>query len=294
MKILFIGPTRIGDTILSTSILNFYIKKFDQCSISVVTSSFAKDLYKFMPHLQEIIVVDKKRFGLHWLNIIKFAIFKKWDLVIDLRSSATSYFLNTKKRMIFRGNELSHKVMQFSKFIDTKEALIPEIWYSQEDVDISYKKIKNNDHLIAVAPYSNWPKKDWSLKKYKNLFQNEFFKNHTIILTGVSRDIVNKREIEEFIKTSELEIINLFDWGNLRNMVPIFKKCRFFIGSDSGLMHLAASSGCKTFALFGPTNDLVYGPWGNHKVIKSDKDRDYGLENLSVEKVLNSIKECIR
>ena len=294
MKILFIGPTRIGDTILSTSILNFYIKKFDQCRISVVTSSFAKDLYKFMPHLQEIIVVDKKRFGLHWLNIIKFAIFKKWDLVIDLRSSATSYFLNTKKRMIFRGNELSHKVMQFREFIDTKEALIPEIWYSQEDADISYKKIKNNDHLIAVAPYSNWPKKDWSLNKYKNLFQNEFFKNHTIILTGISRDIINKREIEEFIKTSELEIINLFDWGNLRNMVPIFKKCRFFIGSDSGLMHLAASSGCKTVALFGPTNDLVYGPWGNHKVIKSDKDQDYGLENLSVEKVLNSIKECIR
>ena len=77
-------------------------------------------------------------------------------------------------------------------------------------------------------------------------------------------------------------------------MVPIFKKCRFFIGSDSGLMHLAASSGCKTFALFGPTNDLVYGPWGNHKVIKSDKDQDYGLENLSVEKVLNSIKEFKR
>ena len=123
------------------------------------------------------------------------------------------------------------------------------------------------------------------MKKYKNLFQNEYFKNHTIILTGVSRDIVNKREIEEFIKSSELEIINLFDWGNLRNMVPIFKRCRFFIGSDSGLMHLAASSGCKTFALFGPTNDLVYGPWGNHKVIKSDKDRDYGLENLSVENV---------
>ena len=294
MKILFIGPTRIGDTILSTSILNFYIKKFDQCSISVVTSPFAKDLYKFMPQLQEIIVVGKKRFGLHWLNIIKFSIFKKWDLVIDLRSSATSYFLNTKKRMIFRGNELSHKVMQFRKFIDTKESLIPEIWYSQEDADISYKKIKNNDHLIAVAPYSNWPKKDWSLNKYKNLFQNEFFKNHTIILTGVSRDIINKREIEEFIKTSELEIINLFDWGNLRNMVPIFKKCRFFIGSDSGLMHLAASSGCKTFALFGPTNDLVYGPWGDHKVIKSDKDRDYCLENLSVEKVLNSIKEFIR
>ena len=56
-------------------------------------------------------------------------------------------------------------------------------------------------------------------------------------------------------------------------------------------MHLSASTGCKTFALFGPTNDLVYGPWGNHVVIKSgNQNIDYGLENLSVEKVMNTIK----
>jgi len=86
----------------------------------------------------------------------------------------------------------------------------------------------------------------------------------------------------------------LFDWGNLRHMVPIFEKCDFFIGSDSGLMHLSASAGCKTFALFGPTNDLVYGPWGNNTVIKSNNGMlDHGLENLSVEKVINSIKETL-
>ena len=86
----------------------------------------------------------------------------------------------------------------------------------------------------------------------------------------------------------------MFDWGNLRHMVPIFEKCDFFIGSDSGLMHLSASAGCKTFALFGPTNDLVYGPWGNHTVIKSNNDMlDHELENLSVEKVINSIKESL-
>ena len=59
------------------------------------------------------------------------------------------------------------------------------------------------------------------------------------------------------------------------------------------MMHMAALSKTPTIGLFGPTNDLVYGPWGNHKVIKSDKDRDYGLENLSVEKVINSIKETL-
>ena len=56
-------------------------------------------------------------------------------------------------------------------------------------------------------------------------------------------------------------------------MVPIFEKMPIFLlAVIVDLMHLSASSGCKTFALFGPTNDLVYGPWGNHTVIKSNND----------------------
>ena len=77
-------------------------------------------------------------------------------------------------------------------------------------------------------------------------------------------------------------------------MIPIFNQCKFFIGSDSGLMHLAASTNCKTFALFGPTNEIVYGPWGEHKVIKSlDYPAIDDPLNLPVEKVLNTIKKEI-
>ena len=294
MKILFIGPTRIGDTILSTSIINFYLQKYDDCSFSIITSPFARDIYTNMPRLSKILVVNKKKYGLHWLDIFKFSFFKKWDLVIDLRSSITSYLLNARTRKIFRGNNNSHKIVQFKKFLNTDEELVPKVWYDSEVSSKSLLKIPNNERMIAVAPYSNWSKKDWSIKKYKSLLENEFFKSYTIILTGISNDIRNKKEFDEFLNSSNLKIINLFDWGNLRQMVPIFEKCDFFIGSDSGLMHLSASTGCKTFALFGSTNDLVYGPWGNHTVIKSNNDMlDHGLENLSVENVLNSIKENI-
>ena len=294
MKILFIGPTRIGDTILSTSIINFYLQKYDDCSFSVITSPFAKDIYVNMPRLSKILVVNKKRYGLHWLDIIRFSFFKRWDLVIDLRSSITSYLLATRTRKIFKGNNNFHKLIQFKKFLNTDKALVPKVWYDSEVSSKSLVKISNNERMIAVAPYSNWSKKDWSIKKYKTLLENEFFKNYTIILTGISNDIRNKKEFDDFLNSSSLKIINLFDWGNLRHMVPIFEKCDFFIGSDSGLMHLSASAGCKTFALFGPTNDLVYGPWGNNTVIKSNNGMlDHELENLSVEKVINSIKETL-
>ena len=55
--------------------------------------------------------------------------------------------------------------------------------------------------MIAVAPYSNWSKKDWSIKKYKTLLENEFFKIYTIILTVISNDIRNKEEFDDFLNS---------------------------------------------------------------------------------------------
>ena len=41
-------------------------------------------------------------------------------------------------------------------------------------------------------------------------------------------------------------------------------RCNFYVGNDSGLMHLAAASGIPTLGLFGPTQESLYAPWGDH------------------------------
>ena len=292
MKILFIGPTRIGDTILASSIINFLIDQNNQAKFTVVTSPFSKDLYEKMPNLEKIIVINKKKYGLHWLNIWKSCIFNRWDLVVDMRSSITAYLLFAKSRKIFKGNDNSHKIIQFTNFLNTSKKISPYIWSDSIDEAESKDKIKTEGPFIAVAPYSNWKQKDWSIEKYSELFKDDYFKNYTLIFTGISKDIPNVEKFYKLINDPSLNIINLFDWGNLRHMIPIFNQCKFFIGSDSGLMHLAASTNCKTFALFGPTNETVYGPWGDHKVIKSlDYPAIDDPLNLSVEKVLDIIKK---
>ena len=54
------------------------------------------------------------------------------------------------------------------------------------------------------------------------------------------------------------------------------KKSDLFIGNDSGLMHLATACNLPTIALFGPTNDVVYGPWGkNNIVIRTKENYNY-------------------
>jgi len=40
------------------------------------------------------------------------------------------------------------------------------------------------------------------------------------------------------------------------------RRCRLFVGNDSGITHLAAYMGCPTVALFGPTDPRIWGPVG--------------------------------
>ena len=293
MKLLFIGPTRIGDSILSTSILNYYLENNKELKFTIITSPFSRDLFEKFPNLEKIIVINKKNYGFHWYRIWTSVVFTKWDLVIDMRSSAISYFLNKKMKLIFRGNHTEHKIIQFQKFLKTQKHINPKIWFDRKDQIVSEEKVNLPGPFIALSPFSNWHKKDWPIKKYIELFHHDFFKKYTLIISGITSEKTDDDDFNKLLNHPNIKVLNLLDTG-LRQMIPIFENCEFFIGSDSGLMHLAATTKCKTFALFGPTNEIVYGPWGNHRVIKSsNSSKDDDSLNLSVNQVFNVIKDEI-
>jgi heptosyltransferase-3 len=68
----------------------------------------------------------------------------------------------------------------------------------------------------------------------------------------------------------------------LLGLSQVLRRCRSYIGNDSGITHLAAYLGCPTIALFGPTDPRVWGPIGRRsRVIWQRK-----LEDISVDEVL--------
>ena len=80
------------------------------------------------------------------------------------------------------------------------------------------------------------------------------------------------------------------------------KRSSILIGNDSGLTHLASASKLKSIVLFGPTNDLVYGPFNKlsqvirtkdsfnyFKTINIDKTKSY-MDSISVEEVYDVLK----
>jgi ADP-heptose:LPS heptosyltransferase len=59
---------------------------------------------------------------------------------------------------------------------------------------------------------------------------------------------------------------------DLQTIGAALKRCDFYIGNDSGLMHLAAAAGTLTLGLFGPSREEIYGPWGEKNgAVRTDR-----------------------
>ena len=57
---------------------------------------------------------------------------------------------------------------------------------------------------------------------------------------------------------------------SLEEVAHELRRCRLFIGNDSGITHVAAYWGAPTVALFGPTDPALWGPIGRRvRVLKS-------------------------
>jgi len=67
----------------------------------------------------------------------------------------------------------------------------------------------------------------------------------------------------------------------LVEVVENLRRCRFFVGNDSGITHLAGYLGIPTLALFGPTDFRIWGPVGRRvEILWKSALTDISLEEV--------------
>ena len=126
-RILIISSNRLGDSILSSGIINFLKKNNPNARLTYVCGPIPGSLFRFSMEFDNLIITKKKSFSFHWIKVWFQTFYNFWDLVIDLRGTGLSFFVLTKKRVIFRSNEQNiHAVEQISKIIGN-EKLPPKI-----------------------------------------------------------------------------------------------------------------------------------------------------------------------
>ena len=132
-------------------------------------------------------------------------------------------------------------------------------------------------------------------------------KKKIIVFFGSSKDLKNTNKIIKHLK--KIKVKNFCGKLNLIEVAAHLKKCKIFIGNDSGLMHIASASHIPTLGLFGPSQESRYAPRGNNAYyirtkktfnqLTGARNFDWNtknnlMESLSVDRVFKKIKEILK
>jgi heptosyltransferase-2 len=112
--------------------------------------------------------------------------------------------------------------------------------------------------------------KRWPPHLYAKLIPQlrERFSAEVVVLEGPD-ELGMAEEIEKYLG-AKLKVIRLC--GALADAGAVLERCRFYVGSDSGLGHLAAAVGTAPVTIFAPADPDRVCPFGyRHLVVRPNK-----------------------
>lgn len=265
MRILFVTSTRIGDAVLSSGLLAHLVERYPAARLTIACGPAAAPLFEAIPNLETIISLEKRRRSAHWLALWSRCAGKYWHLVVDLRRTGLAYLLPTfRRRLLGPGEPGLHKVRQYARALDLEEAA-PRIWTTIEHERRAQELIPDGAPVLGLGPTANWPGKEWRAERFAELARRLTGKGG--ILPGARLAVFSApderaRALQSLASVPENRRIDLAGKLDLLTAHACLARCDFFVGNDSGLMHLAAAAGTPTLGLFGPSRPEHYAPWG--------------------------------
>ena len=267
--ILFITSTRIGDAVLSSGLIRRLADELPDARFTIVAGPLAAPLFENTPNLDALIVTEKRPLGMHWYRLWRQVRQTSWGLVVDLRGSIISNILRRKKRAVHRRNAHDvHKVLEAAHLLGLDDNPPAPFLYVDDARRRRAQDITAGDGpILALGPASNWVGKVWPIERFAQtairlLGEDGPLAGGRLMILGGPEDV---RTVEELKRSlTKGRVIDLTGQVDLLTAYACLSRARLYIGNDSGLMHLAAAAGTPTLALFGPSDERLYGPWGAH------------------------------
>jgi heptosyltransferase-1 len=324
-KILIIKPSSLGDVVHSLPFLNVIRACFPKAEIHWVIAKGLEGLLEGHPMINKLWIINKDA----WKKIkqakstikeIKelFMQLKKenFDIVIDLQGLLRSWILTVATSAPVRvgfaearegssffythkvkGGRNIHAVDRYLKIADFLGCDITDIRFPfplhfKSSIITNYSLPED---YAVIVPGARWKTKVWPSKKFGKL-SSKLPIMTVIVGSKTDIDIAN-----EIVALSKGKATSLADKTDLKELIEVIRNARFMVSNDSGPMHIAAALGIPVFAIFGPTDPLRTGPYGEgHTVIREDIPcvpcfkktcNDIRcMNNLSAEKVYEIIK----
>lgn len=271
MRLLFITATRIGDAVLSTGVLQHLIDRRPGVRVTVAAGRLAAPLFEALPGRERTLIIDKQPMKGHWLALWRAAAPYRWDLVVDLRASAVAYLLWARRRVVVgRRDSARHRVEELGALFGLDPPPAPTVWLAPHHEAAAERLVPPGRPVLAIGPAANWPAKQWPAARFAELAgrltdpDGSLAGARIVVLAAAHERAQAQAAIDALPGDRAIDLVGAVD---LPTAAACLRRCRLFVGNDSGLMHLAAAAGTPTLGLFGPSPEWRYRPWGPHAAV---------------------------
>jgi heptosyltransferase-3 len=136
------------------------------------------------------------------------------------------------------------------------------------------KGVKKGDLIVHIHPISRWMFKCWDDAYMADIIDWLCREGTKVVLTSApdSNELERTRKITSFLKPETLSsdsFINISGKTTIKELAAVSLASDIFFGIDSAPMHIAAAVKKPVIALFGPTGESTWGPYGKNHIVLS-------------------------
>lgn len=263
--VLIITGSMIGDVILSTGAIAEIVRRHPHDRITVVCSPGTAILFRHVPAETEVIPLAKKKRGGHWLDLYRRLRGRRWATIYDFRDSLAGRFLSGRRVVPKKSaGDAVHKVVEASSILGDGTVASPTLWLSAADAGALPEAVTSARRLLVLGPGATRMGKAWPNERFAELAARltapgGLLEGAVVAPTGGPMDKAAAAVIGAGVPASRFVDMTGAD---LLTTAALMARADLFVGNDSGMMHLSAAAGAPTLGLFGPTDERLYGPWG--------------------------------
>jgi len=160
----------------------------------------------------------------------------------------------------------------------------------------------SEESLALLQPGAGWETKRWPVEYFSELG------DHLIRAWGLRVAVLwgpGEEQLAETVVRGMKEKGELAPETNLLELIELIRGCRLFVGGDTGPMHMAAAMQVPVVAIFGASDPVRNGPYGDgHLVLYHDIecrpswrttcDHIRCLKELTAERVIPKVNEYLK
>jgi ADP-heptose:LPS heptosyltransferase len=280
VELLVIKPSSLGDIVQGLQVVTSLKAQREDLRVSWIVREMFAPLVRACVAVDRVYVFQRLGGAKGFLKLMREVRETKFDYVFDMQGLLRTGLMASRARARHKvgrtdarewsgifyderiplppGGRRSHAVeilLQFCPVLGAKAELRGRLRFRQaEDLNLRFAEGRGGARPFLMFPDSRRAEKRWG--GFKQLTE-------MILREDKSRKVVwaGNNFLPDRGAFPTAQFLNLTGNTSLVSLPALIERADWVITNDSGPMHLAAALGVRVFALFGPTDPRLFGPY---------------------------------